>query len=266
MRAFALLGHPVHHSLSPALHNGWFADAGTDDVYVTIDLPAARAHQAAGLLRTLGLRGANLTVPLKSAVLGALDRVEGDAAILGAVNTVVREGDALVGLNTDAPGFMAGLREVLPQGVSGAEAVVLGAGGAGAAVVCGLLRGGARVRLVNRSLGRAQQVAARLSGVGGVVATPWSAEVLAGADVVVVCTSGGARDALSSLAVSGLPAHAVVVDINYWMDAPPLLVAARSRGLRTQDGLPMLIHQAALAFHRFTGISPSVEHARARVG
>lgn len=256
---YAVIGHPVRHSRSPEIHNALFADHHIDAVYVAIEVALSDASSLGAALRTLRLAGANLTVPFKEAVLGALDHVDDEARAIGAVNTVVRDGERLVGLNTDAPGFLGAVRQAWGDVTAGSVAVVVGAGGAGRAVAAALADGGAaEVRIVNRTLARAASVAERLS-------VRWSDTrfvaadlqgldaACAGAELLVQAASaaGSLRD--------GLPLHrlerdAVVVDVNYGAAAGPLVLAARARQLRVMDGLPMLAWQAALAFRAFTGV------------
>lgn len=270
-RTFAVVGHPVHHSRSPALHGAWLAEHGVDAVYVALPVEPARAEALVPALRTLGLAGANITVPFKEAAARGVDRCEGLAAALGVVNTVVRVGDALVGHNTDAEGFVDGLRHAFGDVARGARTVVIGAGGAGLAVGAGLAgAGAAEVLWLNRDEARAHQVAARVaalstgarcSGAG------WGAHpALLQADLVVVATSGPAEAAVSSLPLHRIPTEAVLVDLNYWASSPPWLLAHQARGGRTQDGWPMLVFQAARAFQHFTGISPDPARALAGIG
>jgi shikimate dehydrogenase len=254
-RVFALVGHPVGRSLSPRLHGAMLRRYGVDGVYVALDVVPERAPQVGDAIRTLGLAGVNLTVPFKEAVLPSLDRLDAGAAAIGAANVVVREGDRLVGANTDAPGLVAALRHEHGEVWAGARVLVLGAGGAGRAAAWGALEAGAAsVVVLNRDVARAEAVAARLGGASadGLDAAAWERHAPS-ADVVLVCVSDGGVGA--GWDVSRLGSHAVVCDLNYWHAAPALLSAARAAGRRTQDGLPMLVWQAALAFEWFTGVA-----------
>jgi shikimate dehydrogenase len=254
-RVFALVGHPVGRSLSPRLHAAMLRRYGVDGVYVALDVVPDRAAQVGEAIRTLGLAGVNLTVPFKEAVLPSLDRLDAGAAAIGAANVVVREGAGLVGANTDAPGLVAALRHEHGEVWAGARVLVLGAGGAGRAAAWGALdAGAASVVLLNRDVGRAEAVAARLprASADGLDAAAWERHAPS-ADVVLVCVSDGGVGA--GWDVGRLGAHAVVCDLNYWQAAPPLLEAARAAGLRSQDGLPMLVWHAAWAFAWFTGVA-----------
>jgi shikimate dehydrogenase len=269
---YAVIGHPVRHSRSPTLHNAWFAALGIDGVYVALEVDPAAAGELGRAIRTLGLAGANLTVPFKTAILDDLDAVGPVASVLGAVNTVVRRGDRLEGYNTDADGYVDGLVGEFGDVVAGARVLVLGAGGAGRAVGLGLARrGAASVCWLNRTVSRAEAVAARCA-VDGVAlsAAALSAEAFAAlaphTDLVVTCTSGPAAERIAGFDLSLLPPHAIWSDINYWMDDPPGYTGWKARGGRVQGGMPMLVHQAARAFQHFTGTLPDTDpNARAFV-
>lgn len=262
-RVYALLGHPVRHSLSPALHNQWFRTHGIDGVYVAVPVPVAMANDLGVALRTLGLAGVNLTVPFKTSIVEQLDEVVGLARV-GAVNTVVREADGrLVGHNTDGPGFLEGLAEVGVSGLAGATVLVLGAGGAGRAIAGALVGAGARVRWLNRSVHRAE--AAREA----VLAVWPEAEVRVGpltvsafskwapkTDLVVQATSSEGAAAIAGLPLERLPSGATWVDINYWDDQPPGWSRLGALGLKRQTGHAMLRRQAARAFALWTGVEP----------
>lgn len=253
---YALLGHPVAHSLSPAMHNAWFAAYGVDAVYVALPVPPS-AGALVDAIRTLGLAGANVTVPHKARVLEALDEVGPVAEACGAVNTIVRRGDRLLGYNTDADGFVRAWEEAggLPGGT---RAVVLGAGGAGRAVALGLARAGAhRVVLLNRST----RSIARLEAAAGPTTVriagfdAWTG-LVRDADVIVNALPAAGRQLVDALDTADLSPDAWWCDLNYWDSAPPGLARARAQGLRTLTGHGMLLHQGALAFSRFTGIEP----------
>ena len=261
-RVFGLVGHPVHHSLSPAMHNELFRRQGIDAVYACFDVPPGRAGDVAAAIRTLGLAGCNLTVPFKERVVPGLDVLSLEATLAGAVNVVVRAPDgALRGHNTDGAGYLAALRKELGESVEGADVAVLGSGGTGRAVAAALAAAGAAaVTLYNRTQARAEQAAIDIGPrfpATRVDAAPlepgaWRARA-EGHRFVVNCTAGPGAAAVSALDVAPLPAGAVWTDANYWMADPPQLAACARRGLRIQRGVGMLIHQGALSFALFTG-------------
>ncbi len=268
-RLFGVLGAPVTHSRSPSLHEAWLAEHGVDARYLALPVDPGRGEEIVPALRTLGLAGVNVTVPFKEVVAAGVDDLRGAAAWLRAVNTVVREGDRLVGHNTDAQGFVNGVVGAFGDVISGARTVVIGAGGAGLAVGAGLASAGAwSVTWLNRSPERAERAAARIGrAVPGVRAQGAGLdantfrEAVYDAQLVVVATSGAAVDALGELDFGLLRSRAILCDLNYWQHAPPWLVSHAARGGPVQDGWPMLVHQAALAFSLFTGISPDTAHA-----
>lgn len=253
---FGVVGHPVAHSRSPAMHRAWIDAAGLDAVYVTFDVgPQPDGARVVDALRTLGVAGANLTVPLKESVLPHLDAVAPQAAAIGAVNTVVLQGGRLVGSNTDADGFCDGV-EARGRPIRGSRALVLGAGGAGRAVAAGLAERGAYVHLLNRTEDRAHRAAEHLAAHGLVVQAGGLglADVLSRtADLLVCAVSGPGADAVRRLDVSGFRQDALWVDLNYWCPDPPLGAELRARGVDVCDGRAMLVHQGARAFRAFTG-------------
>ncbi len=260
----ALLGRPVAHSQSPALHNAWFAAAGLDLVYVALEVPPGAEDRATDAVRTLGLRGANVTAPLKERVVAGVDALDADAAATGAVNTLAWDGPRLVGANTDVRGFARSLDEA---GVdpAGRRAVVVGAGGAALAVGVALARGGVGSLLfVARRPERAERVGERCRPARpGIVvgAAPLEPGALAGAELVVVASSGRA-EALDRVDPATLGAGAAWVDLNYWDPDPPGLRRAAEAGLRTASGDAMLRAQAALSFEAWTGRPPPLQASR----
>ena len=261
----AVIGSPVRHSLSPALHNAAFAAAGVDWVYTAFEVAPGQAGAALAAMRALGLGGLSVTMPHKDDIAAAVDVLSPSAAALRTANTVVRGADGqLEGHSTDGEGFVASLREA---GVdpSGAAVAVLGAGGAARSVVDALARAGAAsVAVVNRTPAKAA-VAAALAGSAGVVG---AREHVAAADIVVNATSvgmgsvGAASDALP-VDPALLRAGQVVADLVYHPLDTALLVAARAAGATTVDGLGMLVHQAALQQQLWLGALPDVAVMRA---
>jgi shikimate dehydrogenase len=251
-----VLGYPVRHSLSPAMHNAAFHALGLNWVYLAFEVAPDRLAQAIAGMRGLGIRGLNLTIPHKEAVVPLLDGLTDAAQHIGAVNTLFWEGERLIGDNTDAAGFLRALYEV---GVPplGQTVLVLGAGGAARAVVYALRTQGCAVWIANRSRERAEALAAAF-GCAGIVSLERDAltQVAAHVDGVVNCTSLGMEphtDMTPPLPVEALPADAWVCDLVYRPLQTRLLQAAAARGLTTIDGLGMLVHQGALAFERWTG-------------
>ena len=269
-RVFGLVGHPVRHSLSPAMHNELFRRTGIDAIYVALDVRPGRAGSVADAIRTLALAGVNLTVPFKERVLPDLDQLSDTARLAGAVNVVLRTEERLVGHNTDGEGYLAALIQemgVLPVGKS---AVILGSGGTGRAVAAALAGAGAsHIHLLNRTVARAERACAALAPAfpltvftaGSLERAAFSALAPA-IDLVVNCTSGDAVPAVAALDVTGLRRGVVWTDANYWMADPPQLVACAGQGVRIQRGIGMLMHQGALSFARFTSVQVDTDTIR----
>ncbi|HEX6423056.1 MAG TPA: shikimate dehydrogenase [Acidimicrobiales bacterium] len=263
-RAAAVIGWPARHSLSPTILNAAFAAAGLDWVYLAFEVPDGRAADAVAAMRTLGLAGLSVTMPHKAAVHDAVDERTPVAADLGAVNCVFWRGDRLVGDNTDGDGFLDALRTDHGLDVAGRRCVVVGAGGAGRAVARALgAAGAADVAVVNRSPEPAARAAA-LAGPRGRIGTPadvGAAGVVVNATPLGMAGAGGAGgEATGRMPVDPAALHAgqVVVDLIYHPEVTPLLAEARDRGAVAVNGLGMLVHQAARAFHRWTGDEPPV--------
>lgn len=266
-----LIGDPVTHSRSPALHNAAFAQLGVSARYElwptsTTELPARIAS-----LRAPGFLGANVTLPHKITVLPLLDRLDAAAATIGAVNTIVREADgALIGVNTDAPAFLASLREDAGYDPAGQSAIILGASGAARAAAAALVGAGiGRLAVINRSLDRAEDLLGDLLAFASydpqlfalTPNDPALPELIGGATLIVNATSLGWHADESPLAAELIPPDALVFDLIY---RPTMLLHdASARGARSLDGLGMLIRQAALAFARWTGQPAPVDVMRA---
>jgi shikimate dehydrogenase len=244
------------------MHNAAFAAAGIDGEYVLAELDEADVPGAVAAAHGPDFLGLGVTAPYKPLVAGLVDEVEGDAAAIGAVNNVVRRDDGrLVGFNTDAPGFRAGVELAMGRPLAGADVVVAGAGGAAHAVVFSCLAGGARrVTIASRTAAPGEALAARFRGVGpgALSAVPLDGdeviEALGSADLAVNATTVGMIDAGSAFNVELLPPRATVFDLVYVPAETPLVAGARARGLRAANGSEMLIQQAAIAFERWTGV------------
>ncbi|RWG03692.1 shikimate dehydrogenase [Mesorhizobium sp.] len=258
-RAF-VTGHPIAHSRSPKIHRYWLEEYGIDGSYQAIDV---RPEDFAAFLKSLdenGYRGGNVTIPHKEAAFALVERRDEAAEAIGAVNTLWLEDGVLWGGNTDALGFAGNLDKHAPGWAANGPAVVLGAGGASRAVIHALKdRGLNDIRIVNRTLARAEELADRFGA--GVSAHGAGAvgELLSDAGLLVNTTALGMHGNETLAAdPAGLPGHAIVTDIVYVPLETPLLAAARARGLKTVDGLGMLLHQAVPGFERWFGKRPEV--------
>lgn len=253
-------GHPIAHSRSPKIHGFWLKQYGIDGSYTAIDVAPEAFGEFLKSLSADGFAGGNVTIPHKEAAFRLVDRRDAAAEAIGAVNTLWFEEGRLWGGNTDAHGFATNLDEHAPGWDKTRAALVLGAGGAACAVVHALKARGLRdIRIVNRTVERAAELADRFGE--GVSAHPLAAsgEFLPETGLLVNTTSLGMHgNAGLPVDPSALPDGAIVTDIVYVPLETPLLAAARARGLKTVDGLGMLLHQAAPGFERWFGVKPAV--------
>jgi shikimate dehydrogenase len=267
-RVAGVMGWPVGHSRSPRLHGHWLREHAIDGAYVPLAVPPERLGDAVRGLGALGLRGCNVTVPHKEAVIPLLDRIDATARATGAVNTVVVEAEGtLSGSNTDVFGFMENLREGAPDWrPARTVAVVVGAGGAARAVAWALREAGAtEVRVVNRTHDRAARLAADIGAPVHAVAWAEREAALDGAGLLVnTSTQGMEGQARLDLRLDALPRTAIVNDIVYVPLTTPLLADAAARGNPVVDGLGMLLHQARPGFAAWFGAEPTVTPALRR--
>jgi shikimate dehydrogenase len=270
MSRVAVLGHPVGHSRSPAMHNAAFRELGLDWSYEAIDVEPERFAAVVRELPAEGFAGANVTIPHKLAALEVADTASPVAQAVGAANTLVFDDGAVHAHNTDVEGTLAALRERAPEAPAGMRALVLGAGGAGRAVVFALLEGGAaRVDVWNRTPGRAETLVSDLSHAAtGTELTATRSPSLSRVDLLVNATSVGmSRPGDDShepeppapfkelpLSADELDDRLIVVDLVYRQNRTQLVRAAQARGLRCVDGIDVLVHQGAASFRLWTGM------------
>lgn len=257
-----VMGWPVAHSRSPAIHGHWLRVYGLRGSYQLCPVQPDEVKGFMQRLRSGELRGVNVTVPHKEAVMAHLDHIDELARSIGAVNTITREEDgSLHGTNTDAYGFIAHLKKEVPHWKDAlAHPVILGAGGAARGVLKALLDAGAQhVIVTNRTFEHAQALAQVFGE--QVEARPWDEREkrLADASLLVNTTSLGMQGKPPlELSLEALPASAVVYDIVYAPLETQLLADANAKGCATVDGLGMLLYQAQKAFERWWGILPEV--------
>jgi shikimate dehydrogenase len=258
----AVIGDPVDHSLSPVLHNAAFTALGLDWIYLALAVARGRVPDAITGVRALGLSGLSVTMPHKAPVAAEMDQLSPTAARLGAVNTVTRRAEELVGDSTDGDGFLAALRIDEGWDPAGRRCAVLGAGGAARAVILALAEAGAATVSVVARRPAAAEEAVALAGPAGRVA---GIAAVADAELVVNATPVGMID---DRPAGGLPLELdpgwlgsgqLVVDLIYAPPSTALLEAARAAGARVANGLGTLIHQAALQSRLWTGMDPPLE-------
>jgi shikimate dehydrogenase len=258
-RAACLIGWPAAHSRSPLIHHFWLRQLGIEGGYTIESVPPEDVAEFITHLSHHGFVGANVTIPHKERAL-LLSVPDERAKAVGAANTLWYQGDTLHSTNTDIEGFLNNLDACAPGWDAATDALVLGAGGASRAVIFGLIeRGIARVHLANRTIQRARALADQFGP--HVNPVPWEAigDVLPRAQLLVNTTSLGMKGQPPlAIELGNLPPQAVVADLVYVPLQTPLLAAAQARGLKTADGLGMLLHQAVRGFELWFGQRPEV--------
>ncbi len=259
-----VVGWPIEHSRSPMIHGYWLKQLGIPGSYEKFAVRPGEFLEFADRIGEGGLVGANVTVPHKEAAFSACAARTPVAEALGAVNTLWREDGRLMGDNTDVAGFLANMDESAPGWAEQrGSAVVLGAGGAARAIVYALVqRGFERITIANRTQARAEAIAAHFGGPTTMAAWSDLPRALADADLLVNASSlGMVGQPPLVVDIGPLPERAVVADAVYVPLRTPLLQSAGARGLRTVEGLGMLLHQAAPAFARWFSRKPAVTPA-----
>jgi shikimate dehydrogenase len=254
-----LIGHPVAHSLSGAMHQAAFDDQGVDATYELWDRTPLALAEAVNELRGDDFLGANVTIPHKERIVPLVDRLTEDAHATGAVNTLTKEGKRLIGHNTDVPGFKVALDRLVGKQKMPRQAVVLGAGGGARAVVYGLITEGfQRVVVFNRHLHRAEGLVkhfGRSAAHMELKAMPWHESIieseLAKTKVLVNATSIGLTGDVTPIAGEIIPPELLVLDLIY--NRTRFLREAEAAGSTVLDGELMLLHQGAAAFNLWTG-------------
>ncbi len=253
-RLAAVIGSPVRHSLSPAIHNAAFAHSGADWTYVALEVAPGRGAQAVEAMRTLDIGGLSVTMPHKAEVAQAVDVPSRSVQALGACNCVYWDGDALHGDNTDGDGFIASFEEESGVSVAGRRLTVLGGGGAARAIIEALGRSGAEgIHVWSRSE-KTAETAAEIAeqAFSGPIEQVSDSSILINATPIGM--SGGPNPHEIPLPADLIDQHLIVHDIVYEPRETPLLATARQRGAIAIGGVGMLVHQAARQFSHWTGL------------
>jgi shikimate dehydrogenase len=264
-----VIGDPVEHSRSPQMHNAAFAKAGLDYVYVPFHVRPDDLADAIAGFKAINVVGINVTLPHKQAVIRSVTSISREAELIGAVNTLTFVEGNIYGDNTDAPGVLKALEEDGNMSGSpvGENVVVLGAGGAARAVVVALaLRGVASITIANRTVEKAVSLAEemdRKTGVSmqGMGLTDERLPLAVRESKLLVNTATTSMDVTQPLLISAdwLQPNTIVYDIVYTPPVTPLMQAATERGCQTLGGIGMLVHQGAIAFEKWTGVTPCTE-------
>ena len=267
-RIVGIIGDPIEHSRSPQMHNAAFAKAGMDYVYVPFHVrPDDLAHAIAGFT-ALNVVGINVTLPHKQAVISYLTSISREAELIGAVNTLSFVEDGIHGDNTDAPGVLKALEEDGNMSIPvGEDVVVLGAGGSARAVVVALaLAGVASITIANRTVERAISLAEEMQQktdipMHGMGLADTRLPNAVNRCMLLINTATASMDPTQPLLVSAdwLQPNTIVYDIVYTPPVTPLMKAAAEHRCPTLGGIGMLVHQGAIAFEKWTGVTPCTE-------
>jgi shikimate dehydrogenase len=270
-KPYAVLGHPIGHTLSPVMHNAAFKALGMDAIYLAFDVDPSNLMRVLPAMANMGFGGVNLTVPLKQTAFKGLKNMDDSAHALGAVNTVEFLPHGMKGHNTDGTGFLSAIKEAFHTEVAGLSVFVLGCGGAGRAIaITCALTGAKRITVADIEPDRAKRVAketrriARSCDVCVVPASPqlWR-KACVEADLVVQATPIGMKQGDNALLPpSAFHAGQMVFDLVYMYPETAFMKAARKDGAKTSNGLGMLLHQGACAFTIWTGRRPPTDIMR----
>lgn len=268
-KLFGVLGNPIGHTMSPAMHNDLFSLYNMDAIYLPFQVKDEDLHDAVNGLRALGAVGFNVTIPHKSKIIPFLDEVDELAASIGAVNTVVNQDGKLIGYNTDGLGFLKGLNGIVSE-VKGKRILVIGAGGAARAIYFTLAKENPiQIDIANRTVEKA---------VGLIAECPYpnpsraltieEADKLVGEyDLFIQTTMIGMSPKIMEqpLSLQKLGKQTVVCDIIYNPLETMFLHEASEKGAAVQNGIDMFVYQGALAFEKWTGIFPDIQRMKENV-
>ncbi|MEB2279192.1 shikimate dehydrogenase [Lysinibacillus xylanilyticus] len=257
---FAVMGDPIEHSKSPAMHNAWFEEMSIDATYIPVHVSSENLEPAVAGLKTLGASGWNITIPHKTAIIPYLDELDELAKKMGAVNTVVRTKEGrLKGYNTDGVGFVRSLEEAVGKSHKDKPVLLIGAGGAARGIAFALQQQGyTNLTIANRTVANAQAIVDEM-GVGQAISLAEAEELLADFGILVQMTSAGLATGNFSMPFSleRLARGAIVADIVYNPLMTPFLKAAEEKGATVVTGLGMFVHQGAVAFEHWLGEYPN---------
>ena len=257
---FAVMGDPIEHSKSPAMHNAWFREMSIDATYIPVHVSSESLESAVAGLKTLGASGWNVTIPHKTAIIPYLDELDKLAEKMGAVNTVVRTKEGtLKGYNSDGVGFVRSLEDAVGKSHKDKPVLLIGAGGAARGIAFAMQQQGYKnLTIANRTVANAQAIVDEM-GTGQAISLTEAEATLADFCILVQMTSAGLATGNFSMPFSldRLTKGAIVADIVYNPLMTPFLQAAEEKGATIVTGLGMFVHQGAIAFEYWLGKSPN---------
>lgn len=268
-KLFAVLGDPIGHSMSPLMHNDLFSYYDIDAHYLPFQVKSEALEDAVKGLKAIGAAGFNVTVPHKSAIIPFLDEVDELALSIGAVNTVVNEGNKLKGYNTDGLGFLTGLQPFFPS-ITTQKVLIIGAGGAARAIYFTIAKNcPKKVDIANRTVEKALELVEEcpFPAASKAISLEAASRDLGDYNLIIQTTMIGMAPKIAEqpITLNNLNEQAMVCDIIYNPLETQFLQEAKQRNARVQNGLDMFVYQGALAFERWTGIFPDAERMKKNV-
>lgn len=262
---YAVIGHPISHSKSPLIHKMFAQQTGQDISYEAIEAPLDGFMATVQRLRDSGYRGCNVTVPFKHEAFNLANELSGRARAAHAVNTLLFQDGIILGDNTDGLGLVTDIEQNLACKLLSKRVLLMGAGGAAHGVIWHLFNAGADIIISNRSMGKAEQLAAEFENYGTVCAKSYAALAGHQFDIVINATSSSLSDSLPPLPNGLFKPGALAYDMMYGKQTPFLRFAQEQGASQLADGLGMLVEQAAVAFQKWRGVSPDTAPVIARL-
>lgn len=267
-KLYGLIGHPIGHSMSPIMHNGEFKELGLSHHYHAFDLSPEQLEDGVDAMKMLDIQGFNVTIPHKVAIIPLLDEVEQEAIDIGAVNTVYKRDGKYIGTNTDGSGYLFSLLTLIGEkNLSGKKILVIGAGGAARAVAVSVSQSEvASLTIANRTLEKAEELSklCQHHSVANAITLSEAETSLGQFDIVINTTSIGMSPHLDRMPISleHIRSGTVVSDLIYNPLETKWMKLAKSKGAVTDNGISMFVEQGALAFEKWTGVSPDRKRMR----
>ncbi|KQL53479.1 shikimate dehydrogenase [Heyndrickxia shackletonii] len=262
-RLFGVIGDPISHSMSPMMHNDAFKNLKIDGYYQPFRITPEDLATAIKGMKVIGIEGFNVTIPHKTSILPLVDRLDPLAKAIGAVNTVVRDGNDYVGYNSDGLGFIRSLQERWKKDFKNEKTLIIGAGGAAKAIYYSLASVGVKkIDICNRTTARAQGLVDHcpFKCETNILDFPQARQNLGAYTLVIQTTSIGMSPNINEIPFSleNMLPNTHAVDIIYNPLETKFLTEARQKGATTQNGIGMFVHQGAIAFEKWTGIKPDI--------